>query len=166
VELLRENEKAIDSIHEKAGNYLHKISTLMLNEKDRAKKRALVHAVADLERIGDLAENIAEYARQDKIVFSDKAKQDLEVFFAKAVQVFATSAHSLKITRTPLDMDIGRMEHQLDELKKEYKNRYLRRLQEDSSRPVVDALYPNVLKDIERITVHANNIAEHVLKIK
>jgi phosphate uptake regulator len=33
----------------------------------------LVHAVADLERIGDLAENIAEYARQDKIVFSDKA---------------------------------------------------------------------------------------------
>jgi Na+/phosphate symporter len=38
VELLRENEKAVDSIHEKAGNYLHKISTLMLNEKDRAKK--------------------------------------------------------------------------------------------------------------------------------
>jgi Na+/phosphate symporter len=75
VELLRENERAVDSIHEKEGNYLHKISTLMLNKRDQAKKRALVHAVADLERIGDLAENIAEYARQDKIVFSDKAGQ-------------------------------------------------------------------------------------------
>jgi phosphate uptake regulator len=30
---------------------------------------------------------------------------------------------------------------------------------------VIDALYPNVLKDLERISDHANNITEHVMQI-
>lgn len=79
------------TMHEKEGDYLHKISMLMLNERDRAKKRALVHAVADLERIGDLAKNIAEYARQDKIVFSDKAGQGeaLPAFFMRNTTLVA-----------------------------------------------------------------------------
>jgi len=165
-EQLRENEKTVDSIHERAGNYLHKISTLMLNEKDRAKKRALVHAVTDLERIADLAENLADYARQENIVFSDRAKRDLEFFYDNAVQVYTSSINSLKMKRTSLDIDIGQVEHRLDELKTEYRNKFLLRLQEDPSRPAVDALYPNVLKDIERITAHSNNIAESVLKMK
>ncbi|MBC8317875.1 MAG: PhoU domain-containing protein [Desulfobulbaceae bacterium] len=32
------------------------------------------------------------------------------------------------------------------------------------ARPVINALYPKVLQDLERITDHANNIAEYVLK--
>ncbi|MCL7487321.1 MAG: hypothetical protein M8357_03990 [Desulfobulbaceae bacterium] len=165
-EQLRENEKTIDAIHDKTGNYLHKISSLMLSERDRAKKRTLVHAVTDLERIADLAENLAEYIRQENIVFSDRAKRDLEVFYNNAVQVFASSANSLKRKKITLDMDVDRLDHRLEELKTEYRNKFLLHQQEDSSRPAVDALYPNVLKDIERITAHAHNIAESVLKMK
>ncbi len=137
-----------------------------MNERDRAKKRTLVHAITDLERIADLAENLAEYIRQENIVFSDRAKQDLEVFYSNAVQVFESSANSLKRKKITLDMDVDRLDHRLEELKTEYRNKFLLHLQEDSSRPAVDALYPNVLKDIERITAHAHNIAESVLKLK
>jgi len=62
---LRENENTIDLIHEKAGDYLHSISTLMLNEQDRSKKRALVHAVTDLEqRFGGFTNVLAEGNKQ------------------------------------------------------------------------------------------------------
>jgi len=164
--LLSENEKTVDTIHEKVSSYLHKISTIMLNEKDRTKKRALVHAVADLERIADLAENIVGYTRQEKVFFSDAAKRDLAVFFNNAVQVYTTAASSLKSKQKALDIDINKMEHQVKELKAEYKNKYLLKLEEDKFQPVVNAFYPYVLKDIERISDHANNITEHVLKMK
>ena len=40
-QLVCENEKHIDDMYEKVGNYLNRISTVMLNETDRAKKRSL-----------------------------------------------------------------------------------------------------------------------------
>jgi len=164
-ELLKENEQAVDSIHEKAGNYLHRISSIMLSERDRSRKRALVHAVTDLERIADLAENIANYGSQEKFVFSERARKDLAVFFDNAVQAFSTSVTSLKTRSTTPDLDIGQMAHRLAELKSEYREKFLLGLQEDSSRPVVDALYPDLLKDIGRITTHANSITEQVVKL-
>jgi len=37
LKLLSEHEKTVDTIHEKVGRYLNKISTVMLNEEDRNK---------------------------------------------------------------------------------------------------------------------------------
>ncbi|MDH3330443.1 MAG: Na/Pi cotransporter family protein [Desulfobulbaceae bacterium] len=166
VKLISETEKIVDTIYEKVSSYLNKISTVMLNEEDRAKKRALVHAVTDLERIADLAENIAGYAGQERVFFSDAAKRDLEVFFDNAVQNYTAAANSLKMKGKALDIDIHRMEHQVKELIAQYRKKYLYKLAEDEFRPVVDAFYPDVLKDIGRISDHANNISEHVLKMK
>lgn len=163
--LLRENEQTVDSIHEKVGDYIHRISSLMLNERERAKKRALVHAVTDLERIADLAENIADCGKDTKNVFSDKARGALELFFAKADLILATAVNSLKIKGTNLHRDIHQVEHQLDELKAEFENRYLPGGQGDGVLPVVDAKYPDILNDLERIATHANNIIEHTMKM-
>jgi len=162
---LRESEKTIDLIHDKVIVYLNKISMLMLNERDRAKKRALLHAVTDLERIADLAENIAEYALQKNVSFSNTAKKDLELFFDHGVQVFTAAVESLKMKRKYLEINLDRMEHQIKELKGEYREKIFRAHEEERLRPVTDALYPNVLKDIERLAEHANNIAEHAAKM-
>lgn len=164
--LLRENEQTIDAIHEKTGKYLHKISSIMLNERDLAKKRALVHAVTDLERIADLAENIAEYGRQEAIVFSEKAKTELQSFFANAVLIFAASVKALRIKGTAPGVDLVQMGRQFAQFEEEYKDIFLTIGQGEPARPVIDAFYPNALKDIERITTLAKNIAEHVLKMR
>lgn len=83
-----------------------------------------------------------------------------------AVQVYTTAASSLKSKQKALEIDINKMEHHVKELKAEYKNKYLLKLEEDKFQPVVNAFYQYVLKDIERISDHANNITEHVLKMK
>lgn len=162
---LAENEKLVDSLHERIGGYLNRISTVMLNDEDRGRKRALLHAITDLERIADLSENIAGYSRQEQAVFSDSARSDLAVFFNNALDVYLNAAASLKSRKTVISLDIHHMEDQVRQLKTEYQNKYLDMLEKNSARPVVDALYPYILKDIGRISDHATNISEHMLKM-
>jgi hypothetical protein len=58
------------------------------------------------------------------------------------------------------------LELRLDELKAESENKFLLKQQGDSARPIVDALYPNILKDIEMIKTHTHNIVEHAAKMQ
>ncbi len=162
---LVDNERIVDSINGKLGSYLAKISTVMLSEKDTDKKRALSHAITDIERVADLAENIGEYAGQKNVVFSDPAKKELKKAFDDAALVYSMAAKSLRRKRRSLALDIGPMEEEFDELELMYRKKYIVKREDGASRPVIDALYPNVLKDLERISDHANNIAEYVMQI-
>ncbi len=162
---LADNERLVDAINGKLGSYLAQISTVMLSEKDADKKRVLAHAITDIERVADLAENIGEYAGQKNVVFSDSAKKELEKVFDNTVLVYSMAAKALRRKRRSLALDIGQLEKELDEMEIMYLKKYIVREGTDACQPRVDALYPNILQDLERISDHANNIAEHVMQI-
>lgn len=162
---LADNERLVDAINGKLGSYLAKISSLMLTEKDADKKRFLSHAITDIERVADLAENIGEYASQKNVVFSEPAKLELKKAFDNAALVYSMAAKSLRRMRRSLALDISQIGKEFDELEGLYRKKYIVKQENDTSRPVIDALYPNVLKDLERISDHANNITEHVMQI-
>lgn len=162
---LADNERTVDAINGKLSSYLAEISTLMLSERDANKKRALAHAITDIERVADLAENIGEYSGQHDIVFSAPAKRELQKAFDNAALVYSMAAKSLRRKRRSLALDIGRMEEDFDELEGMYRKKFIAGRENDTPRPMIDALYPSVLQDLERISDHANNIAEHVMEI-
>lgn len=161
-----QSEQNVDILYSNISTYLNKISTITLSEKDRTTKRALLHIIHDLERISDLAENIAGYSVHDKFYFSDIAKKDLAHFFDNAVQVYKAAANSLKKKGEIFAGDIRAMEHEARELKSAYRNKYILTLRDQEAGLTVDAMYPAVLKDVGRISVHSNTFAEHVLKIR
>lgn len=165
IKLLSENERVVDSINAKLGNYLGQISTLMLSEKDANKKRALSHAITDIERVADLAEKIGKYTSQKNVIFSDRAKRDLEKAFDNAALIYSMAAKSLRRKHRSLALGISQMEEEFNELEVIYRKKYLVKTENDDTRPIIDALYPNVLHDLERISDHANNIADHVVQI-
>lgn len=162
---VRENEMIVDIIHDQIGNYLNRISTIMLSEQDRRKKRSYVHAIGDIERIADLAENLADYGGQKDVVFSATALKEIEKLFDRTEQIYSAAVNSLKRRQKSLVLDITRMEESVDMLEREYRKDFIHRIEKDRVIPVKDAMYPSILQDLERISDHSNNIAEHVMKM-
>jgi phosphate:Na+ symporter len=163
--IVQDNEKAVDNINEKVSSYLNKISVLTLSRQERNKKRALAHAITDIERIADLAENLAEYSMQEEVVFSDWAIQELEKIFANTFLTYSAAAKSLRKKQKSLAKDVGLLEQEADRLELDLRTKYLTWQEEDTIRLRKDALYTRVLKELERICAHAGNIAESVLKM-
>ena len=137
-----DNEKIVDSIHEKAGNYLNRISTIMLNEEDRRKKRAYMHAITDIERVADLAENIAAFAEQQDAVFSEAALKEIEKLFNKTETIYSSAAQSLKRSRKSLARDITSMEESVDSLERQFREGFIHRTERGLVKPVRDAVRP------------------------
>jgi phosphate:Na+ symporter len=163
--IVQDNEKAVDNLNEKVNNYLNKISVLTLSRHDRNKKRALAHAITDIERIADLAENLAGYSVQKEVVFSDKAILELERIFINAFLTYSAAAKSLRKKQKSLAKDVSFLEREADELERDLRTKYLTWQEDDTVRLRKDALYPRILNELERICAHAGNIAESVLKM-
>jgi phosphate uptake regulator len=64
-----------------------------------------------------------------------------------------------------LAKDVSLLERETDELELDLRTKYLTWLENDTIRLRKDALYPRVLRELERICAHAGNIAEAVLKM-
>lgn len=165
MKVVQESERTVDLIHEKVGNYLNRISTIMLSEEDRKKKISYVHAIGDIERIADYAENLAEYAVQKDVIFSAAALKEIEKLFDTTEQIYSVAINTLKQRRKSLVLDISRMEESVDLLKKQYRKDFMQRMETDRLAPVKDAMYPRILQDLGRISGHSNNIAEHAMKM-
>ncbi len=163
--IVKESEKTIDAIYEGLSVYLGKISTLMLSEKDSKRKLAFAHAITDIERIADLAENLAEYSRQKEIVFSGHAMNTIEKVFDNTLLTYSSAVKSLKRNMKSIARDVNLLELKAVDLELQLRDKYLVRTEGDTLKPRIDALYPSALLELKRISDHANNVAHYVLKM-
>ena len=162
---VRDNEEVIDKLDEKIGNYLNRVKTIGLSKKDRLKKRALTHSITDIERVADLAENLVEYAGQKEIPFSEGAREDLRIFFDKATETYSCAVQALKANDKSLANDAVKMEDEVDELEIKLRKDHMERIEKGLAKAELDGLFSAVLRDLERIGDHSDNIAGHVISM-
>ncbi|MCX4287547.1 MAG: Na/Pi symporter, partial [Clostridia bacterium] len=79
-EKFRANENELNFLNKELGRFIVKLLKTKLGEKDRIYLATAIRSVSDLERIGDYAENILEYAEKLKSSeqsFSEKALAEI-----------------------------------------------------------------------------------------
>jgi phosphate:Na+ symporter len=163
-----EKEKIINEEQKAIIGYLIKLSNKALDEKMRLSLDLLFHTINDIERVGDLSENIAELAREaidSNIKFSDEGLLEVKDIFSKTYEAYSLALDAMKANDTKIAEEVLRLVEEVDKLDKTYRNDHMRRLNKNLCTIDSGIVYLDLLTNIERISDHAASIAKRVIMV-
>ncbi|MBE6020958.1 MAG: Na/Pi cotransporter family protein [Clostridiales bacterium] len=158
-------EKKINRYQKQLTSYMVKINGLELNEHQNTAVKNLLYAINDIERVGDHAENIAEYAqnmKRDGIVFSDMAKDELVIMNGKVMQNYDWAIEAIQTGNKLLHEKITAYEEQVDAMELELRDRHILRLSRNECRMESGVIFLDIISNLERVSDHAMNLVEYV----
>jgi len=121
----------------------------------------LKHLVTDIERVGDHAVNMAEFARQmDKkgIKITKYAHKELETLFNTVAEHYSVALKAFKNNDLTLMDKVVQNEDEVDRMEKKYKKNHIERLKKGLCQPEADPIFVETLRNLERISDHSYNI--------
>lgn len=164
IEKVLEREKVIDYLSKEITDYIVKINALDVEDHDHQVVAAMYSAIQDLERIGDHAENIVEYARtviEENLYFSDTAMEEMRDISDKCRTLMELSFAMFNAQGGSPELieRIIQIEDSVDDCKDDYKQNHIRRMDAGVCDAVSGTTFLNMLIDIERVGDHAINVA-------
>lgn len=167
--LISENEKETDKYEEILETYLVKVSALNLSDEDSKNVFVLHHAIEDLEKIADYCEDIIKIKKniiKKNIIFSEKAKYDLSVMMAAVTKIVNLTIETFKMNDVVKAKEIEPLEEVIDKLKKQLKNRHLKRIEEGKCSVDQGFLYLDIINALERMADHCSSLAVSMIELE
>lgn len=165
---ITENENKIDMYEDVLGTYLVKLSSKSLTIKDSNEISKILHAIGDIERIGDHAVNILDVAKEmdeKKLSFSEKAQEEINILSEAIKEIVTKTMDSFENSDVETAHKVEPLEEVIDELKAELKARHIRRLREGRCTIELGFILQDLITNYERISDHCSNIAVCVIEI-
>ncbi len=164
-EQFNKNEKEIDYINKELVKFVVELSQLPLSEKDHKFVSTTFHTISDLERVGDYAENIMEYAdtlKSENEGFSESAvseiaymREHIENLFDKVIK-----AYTMK-DKEALD-EAYKIEDEVDRITARMEENHIIRLNKGICTAIVGSQYMSLASNSERIADHFINMGKMV----
>lgn len=161
-------EKEINFINKNLVKFVVELSRHPLAETDYKYLSSTFHTISDIERIGDYAENIVEYAsvlKEDGKGFSTSAvsetqyvKERVNLLYDKVLEAYRTKDKALV-------EEADKIENEIDILTEKMGNNHVTRLNEGICTPIVGAQYMALASNTERVGDHIFNIAKVVKQL-
>ena len=166
VEEFRANEQELNYLNKSLVSMLVQLSNKHLSEKDHAYLSTAFHSSSDLERVGDYAENIVEYAEALKNggdAFSSKAVEEIHALQEKIELLFQhvmaaymqNDAEALKRAES--------VEDEIDDMTEGMAKNHIGRLREKACTPTAGAQYLSLASNAERVADHFLNVGHTIL---
>ncbi|MBQ3390348.1 MAG: Na/Pi cotransporter family protein [Firmicutes bacterium] len=158
-------EKEINRYQDALTEYLVRISNLSLSSSQNTMVKNLLYAISDIERVGDHAENIAEYAekmKEEDIRFSEMAVKELTEMSQIVMRNYDWSLQAVASGNKGMIQDITDYEEVVDAMELELRDRHVERLSRGECRVESGAIFLDIISNLERIADHAMNIVEYV----
>ncbi|MDE7329977.1 MAG: Na/Pi cotransporter family protein [Clostridia bacterium] len=158
-------EKNINDYNSYISSFLVKLSLQDLAEIDEKKVSSFYHVASDIERIGDYAENIVEYAMkmaEEKAQFSEHAKQEILEMDEHITRLYGCVRSVFADIDLKYMDEVEREESATDKVCEKMQQAHLRRANENRCTPEAGAVYLQLAINMERIGDHMHNIANSV----
>ena len=166
---IEELETIVDEYEDELGTYMVKLSGKSLSEKDNQTVSLMLHNIGDFERISDHALNIKNACQEmyeKQLSFSDKAKEELEVFSKAVRDIIEAAVKAFENNDSDTAVHVEPLEEVIDSLNAEVKKRHIKRLKKGKCTIELGFILSDITTSFERISDHCSNIAVSVLQIK
>lgn len=157
-----EVEKTIDYLTHHISSYLIEFRGMELSEQDLKIMGSLHHVIIDMERVGDLAENISGFALtliEKRSEMTSDAKAELITMSEKTLETLNVCLDVFEHRDKSRLSAVSALEQEVDNMKKFYINSHIDRLQGKVCDPQVGVVFTNMVTTLERVSDHATNIA-------
>lgn len=164
-EIIRKNEDIINHFNKNITAYLMKLMSKELSDEDDKKVGSYYHVVSDVERVGDYAENIMEYAirlEQESLVISAEAKEELENLKAKVNELYDYSITAFNDRSPELLGKVSEVEEEIDDISVVLEGKHIERVKKGQCNAQVGSVYLQTVSNLERVADHIFNIAKSI----
>jgi len=160
------NESIIDYLSHNIAIKLIWINSMPLSIYEASRIGRMFQTVSDMERIGDHAENIAEYVihvDNSDLKFSDIANSELKTLSELTVKLSTMALDAFEREDISKLEEIKDLEDHIDKLSAEFTDNHIDRLKIATCEPKSGVIFTDMIIDLERTADHANNIAFSLL---
>ena len=165
IEEFRQTELRLNFLNRELLRYAVALSESNLSNYDQRYISSTIRTVSDLERVGDYAENIVEYAdslKEQSAAFSQDAVDEILQMEKLVNDLFA----EVKQAYHSKDMAaLGRanvIEEQIDDFTDDMERNHIRRLTDGLCSPAVGSEYLSLAQNSERVADHLINVGKSI----
>ncbi|MBO7345656.1 MAG: Na/Pi cotransporter family protein [Clostridia bacterium] len=164
-ETIRSNEEILNFYNKEITGYLTNLLSKSLSDEDDKKVGSYYHVVSDMERIGDYAENIMEYAhklRAEGLTFSGDAKKELTELLETFNSLYEWSISAFDERSLSMLKEVEKLEQMMDDLSVALESKHIERLKFNLCTAQVGSVYLQTVSHLERIGDHIRNVAQSI----
>jgi phosphate:Na+ symporter len=146
------------------------VNTLLRSNLSVSQQRRcfqIKNLLIDIERIGDLTEDLAEAAQQrveGKVEFSPPAMEDLDRLCQHAYTTYTRALEALRTQDRAIALQACALEDTFDDLYLKARQGHIRRTEAGICQPAADVIFVESLRNLERISDHADNLGVSVCR--
>ena len=169
IEIFRRNERTLNYLNCELVRFIVKLSKEPMADKDHTYLSMAFHTITDLERVGDYAENIIEYAdrmREHGEGFSDEAIEEIQALRQRIDELYDKVIRAYIEESLEILAEADVIEESIDDMTNTMADNHIDRLGKGVCTADVGAQYLSLCANSERIADHFINMAKTIKELK
>ncbi len=158
---IRDREEVINKLNKNITAYLTKLMGKDLTDEDDKKIGSYYHVVSDIERIGDYAENVLEYAlrlREEGLELSQDAKDELGALTDMINSLYDYAFTAFDDRNLSILPNVEAVEESVDEYSKALEHRHIDRVKTGNCTAQAGSIFLQTVSNLERVGDHITNV--------
>jgi phosphate:Na+ symporter len=163
--VLVQEKDHVDPINKELSAFTNMLMNKDLTLAQQRRCFQIKNLLIDIERIGDMAEDIAEFAQErieNKVEFTAPAIEDLQQLWHYAHQTYLLAVQAFAEDDPVKAEEVCRRESEFDRMYGRTRLAHIHRLEQGGCQPEADVIFTETLRILERISDHADNLAVSV----
>jgi phosphate:Na+ symporter len=159
--VLEQESGFVDPTRRILEDFINRLMQGQLNLSQQKRCFQLKSLIVDIERVGDLTENLAQAAQrkvEHSVDLSPQAIQDLDDLYRHAHRTYTSALQCIQDENPTLARQVCDLEEEFDHLYTQARQRHIDRLTVGVCQPEADVLFVESLRNLERISDHADNL--------